>query len=187
MKPFKHNNLNNFIAGWYIDTTLCNDIIEKSEQNIQQFSSGVKEYTNCDLMQLDRSLHDRYCEQLYHVIEQYKTLYPYCYEDLHVWGWSAPRIQRYDVTRAYSTPHCENNGLKLYQSRHLAYMTYLNTIDDGGGTEFILQNLVASAKQGLTLIWPAGWTHYHRGIVSNTQIKYIITGWLCFYPDNIKE
>ena len=66
-------------------------------------------------------------------------------------------------------------------------MTYLNTIDDGGGTEFILQNLVASAKQGLTLIWPAGWTHYHRGIVSNTQIKYIITGWLCFYPDNIKE
>jgi len=28
-----------------------------------------------------------------------------------------------------------------------------------------------------TVIWPADFTHTHRGIVSKTQEKYIATGW----------
>ena len=36
------------------------------------------------------------------------------------------------------------------------------------------------AKKGLTLIWPATWTHTHRGIVSNDKEKYIVTGWYSF-------
>ena len=39
-------------------------------------------------------------------------------------------------------------------------------------------------KKGLTVIWPAEWTHTHRGIASMTQDKYIVTGWLCLV-DNI--
>jgi len=35
-------------------------------------------------------------------------------------------------------------------------------------------------RKGLTLIWPADWTHHHRGVVSPTQEKYIITGWFSF-------
>jgi hypothetical protein len=57
-------------------------------------------------------------------------------------------------------------------------MTYLNDVEDGGGTEFLNQKLVVHAKKGKTLIWPADWTHTHRGVVSPTQEKYIITGWL---------
>ncbi len=58
-------------------------------------------------------------------------------------------------------------------------MTFLNDVDDGG-TEFKYQNLTIPAKKGLTLIWPAPWTHTHRGQVSNTKTKYIITGWYNF-------
>ena len=42
------------------------------------------------------------------------------------------------------------------------------------------QNKTFKAKKGDTLIWPSGWTHTHRGIVSQTQEKYIITGWWSF-------
>lgn len=59
-------------------------------------------------------------------------------------------------------------------------MTYLNTVTDEGGTEFLNQELKISAEKGKTVIWPADWTHTHRGVASPTQEKYIITGWLSF-------
>ena len=59
-------------------------------------------------------------------------------------------------------------------------MTYLNDVTDQGGTEFYNQKIITEPKKGLTLIWPADWTHTHRGIASPTQDKYIATGWLSY-------
>jgi hypothetical protein len=47
-------------------------------------------------------------------------------------------------------------------SRHLVFMTYLNDVDDEGGTEFFHQKLVVQPRKGLTLVWPADWTFMHR-------------------------
>jgi prolyl 4-hydroxylase len=174
------NTLNNFIGGWYIDPAICDAIVEKGEKDISRFKSGIKEYRDCDLQLFDFNICNNYCKELWHVIEEYKKVYPFCYEDLHPWGWTPPRIQRYDPGKFYQTEHCENNGTLKYISRHMVYMTYLNDIKDGGGTEFLTQGITTNAEKGLTLIWPAGWTHYHRGVVSNTETKYIITGWLNF-------
>ena len=60
-------------------------------------------------------------------------------------------------------------------------MTYLNDVSDGGETAFLYQNVKVKPEKGLTLIWPAEWTHTHKGMVSMTQTKYIITGWYSFY------
>ena len=60
--------------------------------------------------------------------------------------------------------------------RSLVFMTYLNDVEDGG-TEFLYQNLTIPAKKGLTLIWPAFFTHTHKGQISKTKEKYIVTGW----------
>jgi hypothetical protein len=56
-------------------------------------------------------------------------------------------------------------------------MTFLNDMTDEGGTEFLYQDLKVEPKKGLTLIWPSYWTHTHRGVISKTQEKYIVTGW----------
>ena len=61
-------------------------------------------------------------------------------------------------------------------SRILVYMTFLNDVPDGG-TMFKYQNITIPAKKGLTLIWPAGFTHVHKGQVSHTKDKLILTGW----------
>jgi len=37
--------------------------------------------------------------------------------------------------------------------------------------------------QGNTLIWPADFTHPHKGIVAPKETKYIITGWYNFTDD----
>ena len=36
------------------------------------------------------------------------------------------------------------------------------------------------AGEGRLVIWPAYWTHFHRGIISETETKYIATGWYTF-------
>ena len=32
-------------------------------------------------------------------------------------------------------------------------------------------------KKGLTVIWPAIWTHTHKGLPAPKELKYICTGW----------
>ena len=58
-------------------------------------------------------------------------------------------------------------------------MTYLNTVENAG-TEFKYQKLKTNAVKGKTVIWPATWTHTHKGIVSDKKEKIIITGWFSF-------
>jgi|LauGreDrversion4_1035100.scaffolds.fasta_scaffold51008_3 hypothetical protein len=86
-------------------------------------------------------------------------------------------IQRYLPGEGFHNWHCENSGYTSTQNRILAFMVYLNDLTDGGGTDFRIQNYTEKAEACKMVIWPAGWTHIHRGQVSETQTKYIITGW----------
>ena len=61
--------------------------------------------------------------------------------------------------------------------RCVVYMLYLNDVTDGGGTNFPFQNITTHAVKGDLILWPADFTHPHRGIISDTQEKYICTGW----------
>jgi hypothetical protein len=55
---------------------------------------------------------------------------------------------------------------------------YLNDIDEAGETEFLYQKRRISPKENTLIIWPAAFTHTHRGnVVHGAKSKYIITGW----------
>ena len=87
-------------------------------------------------------------------------------------------IQKYEPTQGYHFPHCEcANGIT---KRILAWMIYLNTVTDKGGTRFTNYDIITDAVEGRLLIWPAYWTHTHHGVASPTQTKYIATGWYEF-------
>ena len=55
---------------------------------------------------------------------------------------------------------------------------FLNTIDEGGETEFLEQGLRFKPKAGDVLIWPAYFTHPHRGNPPLSNDKYLATGWV---------
>lgn len=89
-------------------------------------------------------------------------------------------FQRYLPSEGYYNWHCEvPNSSYPCVNRMLTWMIYLNTVSDGG-TEFKFQNKIIQAEQGKLIIWPPYWTHYHRGIPSQTSNKYVITGWASF-------
>ena len=97
-------------------------------------------------------------------------------------------IQKYDPGDGYHSLHCENAGEATAQ-RVLAWMIYLNTVTDNGGTYFSNYNKTINAKEGRLVIWPAYFTHQHKGVVSKTQTKYIATGWHSYasHPKTVKD
>ena len=91
-------------------------------------------------------------------------------------------LQWYQPGMCFGGEHMENAAKSSHARRLLAWMIYLNTVTDGGGTKWVQQDFTSNAVEGSMIVWPAGWTHSHKGIVSNTQDKYIVTGWCTFVP-----
>jgi hypothetical protein len=94
---------------------------------------------------------------------------------------SSFNIQRYDPGGHFQKVHSERTTVGT-SHRVLAWMTYLNDVEDGGATHFVHQDMEIQPQKGRTLIWPAEWTHAHAGKILNAGRKYIITGWMHFPP-----
>jgi len=93
-------------------------------------------------------------------------------------------FQRYLPGEGYYAWHCESSAPHpVFLSRMLAWMIYLNDVPNGG-TEFKFQDFKTDAEAGTIVIWPPYWTHMHRGIISNTHKKYILSGWFNFLDES---
>ena len=87
-------------------------------------------------------------------------------------------IQKYDGEEdGYKVWHCEHDPSPLPSLRILAWMYYLN--DAQSGTEFMHYPTIRG-KMGRLVMWPAFWTHLHRGELPNKGLKYIMTGWVSY-------
>lgn len=63
-------------------------------------------------------------------------------------------------------------------TRLCAWSLFLNNVEQGGETEFLHQHKRYNASVGDILIWPANYTHTHRGNTPLTNEKYLLTGWI---------
>lgn len=89
---------------------------------------------------------------------------------------TAIKIQKTNPGEGYHVWHCEQSNID--PSRCLVWAIYLNDIEDAGETEFLYQKLRVAPKENCAIIWPAGFTHTHRGnVVHGEKSKYIVTGW----------
>lgn len=92
------------------------------------------------------------------------------------------KMQRTAPGGGYHVWHGEQ-GKGEHASRVLVYMLYLNTLDpsQAGETEFLYQQERYRPIENTMVIWPAAYTHAHRGnTVFGNNSKYIVTGWF-FY------
>ena len=197
MKAHNINKLDNFICGWYHDDiSICDKLIEHHRnsltcpgevgipKNYDSFgginstvAKHIKDSEDCVLDNYDAAI--EYFDWLGDAMMLYKEKYPMC----NNFGPFAPVqpsiIQYYRPGAAFFLWHTERiNATIPNASRHLVFMTYLNDVTDGGETEWLHQKIKIKPEKGLTVIWPADWTFTHRGCVSMTQEKYIVTGWV---------
>jgi len=87
------------------------------------------------------------------------------------------KIQKTEPGEGYHTWHSEIVN-KDTKERVLAVMAYLNDVEEGGETEFLYQKKRIKPVKNRILVWPAGFTHTHRGNPPLSNAKYIITGWV---------
>lgn len=169
---------------------MCDKIIDffENQEILNKGQSRTKEghlvtdtkYKDCweTILDQDKTLYDNYTKELQLCCNKYIEKFPFCniYSE---WRIIEPiNIQKYDPGGAFFEFHTERIGsIGLQSSRHLVFMTYLNDVQGGGETEFPQQQVKIQPKKGLTLIWPADWTHTHRGIPTINKEKYIATGW----------
>ena len=92
------------------------------------------------------------------------------------------KVQKTTKGQAYHVWHFEQ-GPEEKSRRVLTYILYLNTLTDeaGGETEFLYQGKRVKPKENTILVWPAAYTHTHRGNpVLTDEKKYIATGWFSY-------
>lgn len=94
-------------------------------------------------------------------------------------GW---KFQRSSTGGGFHQWHYEQGSGAPNCTRFAVWMIYLNTVEQGGKTEFKFQDLAVKPEEGTLLIWPATYTHLHRAAKDLVGDKYIATGWFNF-PD----
>lgn len=87
------------------------------------------------------------------------------------------RLQKYTPSQGYHVWHCDADS-NIRSRRIIVITLYLNTVEDGGETEFLYQNVRVPPVTGTLVLFPGGWTHTHRGNPPLKGIKYILTSWL---------
>jgi hypothetical protein len=174
------------------ETSICDELIQfhrsspQKRAGLMSSSAGATvdkaSKDSLDVTLPPSDLARRYIKLLNRVAAQYVEQYPWSGK-LVPWGVIEPiGIQCYEPGGGYKVWHFErDNSSEAIARRHLAFMTYLNDVTDGGGTEYLHQSLTVKAEKGLTLIWPVEWNFAHRGVVSSTEEKLIITGWFSTY------
>ena len=80
--------------------------------------------------------------------------------------------------------HFESNRYE-YSQRYFVIQIYLNDNFEGGETQFLHQGQVEKAVAGDVLIFPAGYTHVHRGNPPLGGVKYLATTWGWIQPTNV--
>jgi len=195
-KPSEINNNDNFISGWFIeDINLCDQIIDWFESSDCKKFEGLiyekdgqvvdknKKESVETALQTNPNLLEKYFYNLNKIMRLYVEKYDYAKKSFDFGIREIVKVQRYLPNQGFKIWHSEK-GPNTHD-RYLVYMTFLNDVTDDGEIEFFYQKIKIKPKKGLTLIWPADWTHTHRGIVSKTEKKYIVTGWFNYMLPNI--
>ena len=163
------------------DMHLCTDLIEYHQDNTEYKNVGssiganeMKKSTDVTVFPSSQNpAVVRYKQLLFGYAKEYNAAYDNALAEMTIAD--GFNIQHYKPGEGYLSWHNERS-IHLTHQRALTFMTYLNDVEDGG-TEFKYQGLRHNAKKGKTLIWPSDFTHTHRGQKSETQEKYITTGW----------
>lgn len=181
----------NFIGIWQVNNNkLCDEIVNYFDVNLQQQRKGITASGVVDMKVKDRtditiwpnmfandssSIFNKYFISLAACLKDYGEQWPFVKPSIQSFDVRSFNIGKYERGQHFGKVHCERSFINM--DRELAFMTYLSEDIVGGSTYFPYYDIEIKPEKGLTLIWPAMWTHAHKGNVVKSGSKYILTGW----------
>jgi len=173
-----------FIAvyGNCLEKSQCDLIIERFESALKRTVTLSTSDNSID--RKDIALFSHAVPQVENIIVQvmneclskYREEY-HCLDSLVQISSDEIKLQKTEPRGGFHKWHCEAARVATAK-RVLAWTLYLNDIPEGEGeTEFVWQGVRIVPKAGNFAIWPAAFTHVHRGNPVYSCDKYIATGW----------
>ena len=168
---------------------LCDRLIERFKELEETSSACLGEDANGGLVRRkDASFYfeisaPNLASEVNVVLDQALTLYTDKYPSIghHQFYSHCVKVQKTPPKGGFHHWHCEQSGRDGSLARILVWMIYLNDTPPGEGTtEFIEQGETIQPKKGSVVLFPASWTHTHRGNPVYTEDKFIATGWYYF-------
>ncbi len=193
-----------FIGIWdnHIDENTCREFVKYYDLTIKNnysfsptvipFYESVKSemredeslFINSFSNQYPTDITIHYWECLRQSVQEYLENYSIVIQgSLHSWLFKVHKVKEKE---GYHLWHYENGKYDV-RDRYLVFMTYLQAPSEGGETEFLFQSQRIDPVVGRTLIWPAGFTHKHRGNPPLKGEKIYMTGWLNIAPGSVKK
>jgi len=157
----------------------CNSIIEKFKKENLILSNNQNYY----YFNIENKNDLPYIEKLYSVLNQYKNKYPEINLTSSFWDLNHLRLKCFKNGNSFSNWHSEHSFTASH--RVLSLQIYLT--EHNCGTEFYNNKTVLS-KIGRVCIFPAYFTHTHRGqSCPENKDRYIITSYISFVGKGINE
>ena len=168
----------------------CDRVVARLEELLPQVENTdlimKGELTNNgQVNRLDQSINfsnlaDPLNAEMHNILSHYVKLYSEKYT-----GFAAKRcisqamkVQKTPPRGGFHQWHSEQSFENNSPYRVLTWTLYLNDIPDGEGeTEFLEYGIKVKPKKGLLCLFPAAWSHVHRGNPVYGCNKYIATGW----------
>jgi hypothetical protein len=177
------------------DKDFCNEIINFCENNPEKSKPGVTlsgpipnikvsddwildqhyDFPSNDEQLIDKKLHtgiwsavNLYRDSFEHLQHQSNNAFA---------GFdSGYQVQRYKKMQGNYRDHIDGSPWHYeVSSRTVTVIVYLNTVTEGGGTNFPLHNCYIEAVAGRIAIFPASWTHLHAGAIPLSSDKWIVS------------
>ncbi len=192
IKTNSHNP--HFIGSWTLEPfSICENLINYFELNLAKQTKGQtlggvnpnsKDSIDITIKPKEvilpgNEVFKAYFNELFECYKNYVEEWPFLKDMAQKLEIGSFNLQRYKPGQHFKKIHTERSTIDS-SHRVFAFMTYLNDVEEGGSTYFSHYDIEIQPKKGLTLIWPAEWTHAHRGNILQAGSKYIITGWINF-------
>ena len=183
------NSIVNHIGIWddVLSKEECDKIIELYKTNEHRHRKGETIYGVTPETKLTTDLKlspdlDKECDYILfkafnkcfkEYIEKYNILREWIPEKISDTGY---KIMKYERNKGVFNEHIDNNTSKFSIHRFLTSLIYLNTVEEGGETEFPNQGIVVKAKVGRVVMFPPFFTHPHKGNIPLSEDKYVSNG-----------
>lgn len=127
---------------------------------------------------LEKELDFRISEELKRCISIYRDSFMHLQLPQNSGGFivgdTAYQVQLYREKSGFYSEHID--GAPWVEKRRvLSGIIYLNTVENGGGTQFPLQNVTIDAVAGRVALFPAHWLYPHSGLMPLSSDKWIIS------------
>jgi len=169
----------------------CKKIIDLFEDADKAGLTASRQTDNPDISTIekeDSQLHTEYSLYQSYLLNHFtevfwKSLYPEYVKTYGVLKLAGShscysfKVQRTNIGQGYHVWHFESSH-RVMANRLFAWTLYLNDVEEGGETEFLYYPKRVKPKTGTLVLWPAGFTHTHRGNPPISNTKYIVTGWI---------